>query len=176
MTDKTFQTIKQWWAAADQKKRWMAGLFALSVVATSVLFMTTGADGGTAADIGSSPLYYLGVFVKLLGVLLLIVGGAVVLRRWQKVRGTGTTRQLNLVETVRLNPKQALHLVRVGDQHLLIGATDQSISLISAVDIETGEDAASEPSPLSLSFEALLHSASRDQSSPSLGVQDFGKE
>jgi flagellar biogenesis protein FliO len=35
---------------------------------------------------------------------------------------------------VRLSPKQALHLVTIGDQQFLIGATDQGISLISHVE------------------------------------------
>lgn len=38
------------------------------------------------------------------------------------------------METVRLSPKQAVHLILVGGQQLLIGATDQSISLLTQVE------------------------------------------
>ncbi len=42
---------------------------------------------------------------------------------------------MQVVETVRLSPKQALHLVMVGDQQLLIGATDQNVALLTSVEL-----------------------------------------
>jgi flagellar protein FliO/FliZ len=90
----------------------------------------------TASDpLGSTPFYFVGVFVKLIGVLLLIAASAVIFRRWFQPGFNGkSTRQLQLLETVRLSPKQALHLVSIGDQQLLIGATDQNVSLITQVE------------------------------------------
>ncbi|HEX2980903.1 MAG TPA: flagellar biosynthetic protein FliO, partial [Anaerolineaceae bacterium] len=74
------------------------------------------------------------VFLKLGGVVLLIYLCYLLVRRWQ---GGSTwkpaARRMNVIETVHLTPRRALHLVQVGDQTLLIGATDQSVSLISTV-------------------------------------------
>jgi flagellar biogenesis protein FliO len=59
----------------------------------------------------------------------------VVFRRWLQPGLNGkTTRQMRLLETIRLSPKQALHLVLIGDQKLLIGATDQNVSLIAPIE------------------------------------------
>jgi flagellar biogenesis protein FliO len=58
-----------------------------------------------------------------------------------------------------LSPKQALHLVSVGDQQFLIGATDQSVTLISPVEVNLdpsrAEAANSQPG---LDFGSLLQS------------------
>lgn len=127
--------IKKWLESANQKQKWTVALLAFSVFSTVALFAMNGSSTTTTDPLGSTPLYFLGVLVKLVGVLLLIVLSSILFRRWFQPGLNGkSTRQLRLLETVRLSPKQALHLVSIGDQQLLIGATDQNVSLITQVE------------------------------------------
>ena len=147
------EALKNWWLHSSPKKKALAGLTLVSLLACGMLLMS-GSDG-SATQPGDSTFYYLGVFLKLIGVLLLIVGGAVLLLRWQKAPRKGfAPRRLAREETIRLTPKQAVHLIRVGDQHFLIGATDQAVSLISAVDLPVEENAPA--IPLGMDFSQLL--------------------
>jgi flagellar biogenesis protein FliO len=41
---------------------------------------------------------------------------------------------VTLLETTRLSPRQALHLIRAGGQMYLIGATDQGVTLLAEVE------------------------------------------
>lgn len=75
----------------------------------------------------------LGVFFKLGLVVALIIVAAVLVRRWRGGGFYSAVRQLTLRETLHLSPRRAIHLVQVGDQVFLIGATDQAVTLISAV-------------------------------------------
>ena len=131
----TIAMMKKWFETASQKQKITAGMLAFSLLSTVALLFMKGSSGSSADPLGSTPFYFVGVFVKLIGVLLLIVASSIIFRRWAQpgLRGK-TTRQLHLLETVRLSPKQALHLVTIGDQQLLIGATDQNISLITHVE------------------------------------------
>lgn len=76
----------------------------------------------------------LGVLFKLGIVVLLIYVSLHVLKRWGFGAAPGPQKRLAVLETARLSPRQSLHLVRVGEQTLLIGATDQAIALISQVE------------------------------------------
>ncbi len=93
-------------------------------------------SGGTAVDpaLNDPTRLALDVFVKLGVIVLLIFGAALVLRRWQAGGWKASPRQMKVVETVHLSPRRALHLVRIGDRELLIGATDQALTLLSEVE------------------------------------------
>lgn len=162
--------IKKWYQTSSNKQKLTAFLLAFSLLITGLL-LTFGGGSTTSADpLGSTPLYFASAFVKLLVVLLLIVGSSMIFRRWQQV-GTGgkPSRQMRVLETVRLSPKQALHLVVIGDQKLLIGATDQSVSLISSIEHSTNpvpvEDA---PVQSGFEFGSLLQSFSLNLSTESI--------
>jgi flagellar biosynthetic protein FliO len=73
------------------------------------------------------------VLFKLGIVLLLLYGSLYALRQWQRNGQGAGVRRLNIVESQRLSPRQTLHLVRLDDQTLLIGATDAGIHLIAEV-------------------------------------------
>ncbi len=94
--------------------------------------------GGVAADpatsLGDPTSLAMGVFVKLGLVVLCILGVTIVAHRYLRGAGGGRKRQMKIVETLSLSPRRALHLVQVGDRTLLIGATDQSIGLISPIE------------------------------------------
>lgn len=136
--------IKKWIDTANPKQKLTTALLAFSLFSTIALFAMNGSSKTASDPLESTPFYFVGVFAKLIGVLLLIVLSSVILRRWFQPGWNGrSTRQLRLLETVRLSPKQAVHLVSIGDQQLLIGATDQNISLLTHVEqslIETETD------------------------------------
>lgn len=79
--------------------------------------------------------FVLDVIFKLALVLALIYGSLYLLRRWQVGAFASTRRQLTVLETTRLSARQFLHLVRVGEQAWLIGATDQAVSLLAEVEL-----------------------------------------
>ncbi|MCX6078657.1 MAG: flagellar biosynthetic protein FliO [Chloroflexi bacterium] len=133
--------IQKWLKDSSPRKKLFSVILAFSLLSTGILIMISGSADSAGDPLASTPLYFLSVMVKLVGVLLLIVASAVIFRRWMNLGSqTGPTRQLRLLETVRLSPKQTLYLVAVGDQQLLIGATDQNISLLSPVDLSLGAE------------------------------------
>ena len=152
--------FKKWFETSSRKQKLTAGLFTFSLLSTLVLFMLNGTSKTTDDPLGSSPLYFMGVFVKLGGVLLLIVACSSLFRRWLQPGFQGKAiRRMRLLETVRLSPKQAIHLISIGDQQLLIGATDQNVSLLSQIeaDLHTAENENPMVQP-ALDFGSLLQS------------------
>jgi len=79
--------------------------------------------------------------VKLGIVLGLFFIGVYVWKGWRKFLPNQPQRQVTLVETTRLSQRQALHLVRGRRQLLLIGATDQGLSLLTKVEDEPAPEA-----------------------------------
>lgn len=73
----------------------------------------------------------------LLGLLIVVVVIAilhVVARRAQRGRASSFrgSDSIKVLDTLAVGPQRSLHLVRVADQVLLIGATDQAISTLHA--------------------------------------------
>ena len=73
-----------------------------------------------------------------LGLVLLVIWGAIVAMRWYVRRtngeGGGGGRQLKIVETRSLGPNRSLHLVRIGNRAVLIGVTAERINQLLAID------------------------------------------
>ncbi|MEI6290061.1 MAG: flagellar biosynthetic protein FliO, partial [Chloroflexota bacterium] len=127
-----------WWANSTPRAKLVAGLLVFSLAATAVLFFMSGAADPSLDPKTPPVLYMAGVLIKLIAVLLLIFISAIIFRRWMNLGPQGgISRQMHVIETLRLSPKQALHLVSIGDQQLLIGSTDTGISLLSQ--FEAGE-------------------------------------
>jgi flagellar biosynthetic protein FliO len=96
---------------------------------------TPGPSNAAAGDPFNNPTSLaLDVFFKMGIVVVFIVGAALLLRRWQGGGWKGVERQVKVVETIHLTPRRAIHLIQVGDRQLLIGATDQAVTLLSEVD------------------------------------------
>jgi flagellar biosynthetic protein FliO len=127
--------FRRWLETSTRKQKWTVVFTAVGLLCTVALLSMNGGSGTSRDALGSTPLYFAGALVKLIVVLLLIVASALFARRWLQPALAGkTVRQMRLVESVRLSPKQALHLVSVGDQQFLIGATDQNVALIAQMD------------------------------------------
>lgn len=166
--------IKKWYETSSKKQKLSASLLAFSLVATGLLIAFGGGASTSTDPLGSTPLYFTSAFIKLLIVLLLIVGSSIILRRWQQTGPSGKAiRQMRLLETVRLSPKQALHLVAIGDQKLLIGATDQNVSLISSIEYSINSAPIEEaPAQPGLDFGSLLQSFNLNLSAESIKVKE----
>jgi flagellar biosynthetic protein FliO len=87
-----------------------------------------GSETISAAALGLDVLFKLGI------VVLLIYASLYLLKRLQAGTAPGSRKRLAILETARLSSRQALHLVKVGDQVLLIGATDQSVNYLLNVE------------------------------------------
>lgn len=158
--DTLIAKARKWLENSSPKQKLIASLTAFSLLATAALLSLGDTSSVTDDPLGSTPFYFVSAFIKLIAVLLLIVGSSVIFRRWYQGSPSGkSTKQMRLLETVRLSPKQALHLVAIGDQKLLIGATDQNVSLIAPIEdsLEPApiEESQSQPS---LDFGSMLRS------------------
>jgi flagellar biosynthetic protein FliO len=133
MTTRLLSTLRQWFEGLTARQKIFVALLAFSLIATLILLV---GDSSVSSDpLDTTPFYFFSAFIKLIVVVLLIFGAAAIFRRWiQPGAGIQSNRQMRLVETIRLSPRQALHLVSVGGQTLLIGATDQNVSLISPIE------------------------------------------
>jgi len=127
---------------------WAAGGGAVLLVGYALL------SGGGDPEQPTMGMLALSVTLKLVFILALLYGSLALLRYWQGNRPTARQRQIAVVETVRLSPRQAIHLVRAGEQMLLIGATDQGLALLA--DLELGSAAVAVPAPPAPEFAALL--------------------
>lgn len=139
-----FQKSFQNWLKADQKRMiWVLLFLVVCVFGMGLVFSwannntttTFMADG--SRDKMGSPFYFVGAFLKMVGVLLLLLGVAYFVHRWRgnTEAKTSNLRQMQKLETMQLSPKQALHLVRVGDKNYLLGATETSLNLIADVQL-----------------------------------------
>jgi flagellar protein FliO/FliZ len=81
------------------------------------------------AVLGMDVLFKLGVVIGLIYISLYL------LRRWRGALPGARTRRLSILETTPLTPRQALHLVQVGGRVLLIGATDQNLTMLTEIDL-----------------------------------------
>lgn len=129
-------------ASAKKVSPWLWGLFGLPILLLSGVLSSTQARAGT---LPGSPtpaeldpnlgLTTLDVLLKLGIVIGLIYLSLYFLRRWQGKISGRATRQLSVIESLSLSPRQSLHLVRAGSQVLLIGATDQTLTSLTPVEL-----------------------------------------
>ncbi len=75
-------------------------------------------------------------FKMLLSVLLVVVLGAAAIYTSKKFLPRIANlpgKEMHIIETARLGPHKAVHLLKVGNQQLLIGSTSQSITKLADV-------------------------------------------
>jgi flagellar biosynthetic protein FliO len=128
---------QKWWQWFRNQPRWLqtsviVGVCVILVV--GIWLSSTSYSGDSAAQMVDSTGWMISVFLKLVLVLMLILCAAVVVKRWTNGTVRINDRKMQVVETLTLNPKRALHIIRVGDQSFLIGATDQNITLIQELE------------------------------------------
>ena len=122
-----------------RQPKWLLAIGVVVFLAICALLLSetqSPAAGSTAAGVDpylNSTSLALGVFVRLILVVVAIYIGAILLRRWQFGGNRRPERQLSLVETLHLSQRRSVHLVRAGDQVFLIGSTDQTVTLLGQV-------------------------------------------
>ncbi|MCI0521603.1 MAG: flagellar biosynthetic protein FliO [Chloroflexi bacterium] len=154
---------RQKYASLPAAMKWFWGVSALAGMGLLAFFLFYGGASAPSAqpdDSASTFMLSLSVLLKLGVVIGLIYASLYLLRRMQPGSASPRPRQLTLVETMHLSPRQKLHMVRVGGQTYLIGATDQALSLLSAVE-GLPEDAPAAPQeqpalPRPLTFADIL--------------------
>jgi flagellar biogenesis protein FliO len=142
---------------------WLLSVAGLATIILIVLVYRSGNSAGLneTSSPGSTQVADLAweAFIKMLLILGVLVGALVAVGRWKGGVMQSQARRLSIIETTRLGPKQALHLVRVGERMLLIGATDQGMSALLEVDPAQVEVSSSEGSAMQAMkspFEQLL--------------------
>lgn len=140
----------------------------LATPAETPVFAGNGATDGAANAPGITPPAELGfsaldVLLKLGFVIGLIYVSLYLLRRWSQMSGKAS-RQLHVLESLALSPRQTLHLVRVGSQTLLIGATDQALASLGTVELPL--DPLPDPEKPTPPFSTLLTQALTPAISP----------
>ncbi len=116
-----------WWLSA------LAFLLLVVIWARSMP-MNSGKQNLSALDTTSLGL---DVLLKLGIIVLLIYTGSNLLNKWRSSSARRSNRKMVILETTRLSTRQHIHLVQVGDQVLLIGATDQTVTCLAEIDGET---------------------------------------
>ncbi len=123
------------------------------------------ADNGEAT-ISAQPVSPYGALVKMIAALVVVIasiyGGLYLLNRQMKRRQFGRTggRSLDVLETAFVGPKKTVSLVRVADRAVLIGVTDNQISVLTELsEPETARILAEQPQPRQETFGSLLNSA-----------------
>jgi flagellar biosynthetic protein FliO len=89
------------------------------------------------------------IFLKWMAVIGLMYVAFIFLKRWMPGQTNQQLKQLAIIERLALSQRQAILLVRVGNRKVLLGATDQSISMITelkegdetALEVKASEDA-----------------------------------
>ncbi len=106
------------------------------------------------------------MIMALVVVIICIYGGIWVLKKMTTRRHSGGRKayMLEVLETAYIDPKKSLSLVRVADRSVLIGVTDNQISVLTELDTELTKaamEAASQGSQ-GESFSTMLKSAAQN--------------
>lgn len=127
-----------WWAGGAALAL-VLGLSALYTPSAPAVANLPAADQPPTPALLTDASLFLSVSLKLGAVIALIYGSLFLLKRWQGgALMTARRKQLTIVETTRLSPRQALHVVKAGDRTLLVGATDQNLTLLTELDSFAG--------------------------------------
>jgi flagellar biosynthetic protein FliO len=99
----------------------------------------TNADKNAPNPIGDNRELF---FKMMLSVLLVIALGAAVFYFSKKLLpkiANQPGKQIHILETTYLGPKKALHLIKAGNQRLLISSTNENISMLADVTFALSE-------------------------------------
>ena len=119
-----------------------AGIGIVFLVGCAVLLKWLAPKPEVQQDSGvlDSTLLGIDVLLKLAVVVLLIYIAAALANRWRSPQTQRREKQLAILETARLTPRQAIHLVRVGERVIVVGATDHTLSLLTEVEGDAAGD------------------------------------
>ncbi len=97
---------------------------------------TRDADSAAADEGSARPIIALVLGLSFL--IAISVGGVLLVRLAARRRvRTGSARHLHMIESLPLGHKRSLHLVRLGDQVLVVGSHEQGLTAVTSVPIAT---------------------------------------
>jgi flagellar biosynthetic protein FliO len=116
------------------------GAFVWAAFATKTTAANPQDAGGMYADPTSITVNVVFRLLFVLAIIYLCYG----LYRWMQNKKViqQPKKRLAVIESVRISPRQAVHIIRVGSQEFLVGATDQAMNLISEVESAPVEESA----------------------------------
>ncbi len=103
------------------------------------------------------------VFLKMGVIVLLLIGLAIVLKRWQSKERITNTKQITVLETVHLSPHRTLYLVETQGYKILIGGTDQSMNNLFQTETPESNQLLSKSESFSEILEKSTRSFSQDK-------------
>lgn len=142
------------WRALRSWQQWGIGLAAFLAVGLAALLLPGSEEGVDLADEATLGLRLLISFGIVIGLIYLSLYA---LRRFTNLSAR-PGRALRTVESLRLSPRQAVHLIQVGDRTFLIGATDGGLQTLAEVELETpvGAPVVEQPASAEALFARLL--------------------
>ena len=120
------------------------------------------ATPASTPDIGSAYGSLMKMIVALVVVIACIYGGMYLLGRVMGKRGKGAVagKNLELIESTYVAPKKTVSLLRVGEKAVLVGVTDNGITMLTELDrAETASLLAAQDAPGEEPFGQFLKSA-----------------
>jgi flagellar biosynthetic protein FliO len=119
---------------------WLFGLTVL--LASAPVWADKEPAPGLSGDIGPTLLQLAGALLLIIIIIYLSVW---LMKKYSGGKIASGGNLISIVERRHLAPKQALYLIKVGEKHLLIGASDSGLQKLS--DIDDLEVRVAKPSP-----------------------------
>jgi flagellar protein FliO/FliZ len=120
---------------------WLFGLTVL--LASASVWADEKAAPGLGGDIGPTLLQLAGALLLIIIIIYLSVW---LMKKYTGGKIAGGGNLISVVERRHLAPKQVLYLIKIGEKHLLIGASDSGLQKLS--DIDDLEVKTAKPSPV----------------------------
>jgi flagellar biosynthetic protein FliO len=128
----------------DPKKKktilWVSvGLIALTILSLAILSWKINSytsNHETSLQTSSPTQITLNVIFSLVFVFSLIYAFFYVFRWLQSKKNFVSTKKLVISESIRLSPHQQIAIIQVGNRRFLLGATEQTISMIAELEKE----------------------------------------
>jgi flagellar biosynthetic protein FliO len=114
-------------------RKFSSWLFGLTVLLASapVWAEEEPVPGLSGGDIGPTLLQLAGALLLIIIIIYLSVW---LMKKYSGGKIAGGGNLISIVERRHLAPKQALYLIKVGEKHLLIGASDSGLQKLSDID------------------------------------------
>ena len=109
---------------------WVSIVLIILIVAAGSGSITPETEAQNTVDEFNIGQMVFGTFIRLILVLALIYGIFSIYRLFQKGNTKIYKRRLQIIDTYRFSAKQAVSILRIDDEELLIGLTDHSITLL----------------------------------------------
>lgn len=127
-------TLSRWLNKFNTLSKTTQGTLLLCLLAGVIVLLSYITKDQPVNPDGSFFNIMVSVSLKLLIVLLLIYLAAFFFQKFDIGSLRKTQKNMQIIETLALTPRRALYLIKVGNQSILIGATDQSVTLIKEID------------------------------------------